>query len=140
MIEMHIKVTKKMLDNYSKYKKEIPLLRAELENMNHSESSIGSSVIFDYSTGYPRPQAIVGFDITLYDRRRKILEDKCQKVAGIEEWIENIEDIQVRTVFKMRYVQQKSWVQIANEIGYSGKEDYVRIRIRDEYLKKGGIL
>lgn len=137
---MHIKVTKKMLDNYSKYKKEIPLLRAELENMNHSESSIGSSVIFDYSTGYPRPQAIVGFDITLYDRRRKILEDKCQKVAGIEEWIENIEDIQVRTVFKMRYVQQKSWVQIANEIGYSGKEDYVRIRIRDEYLKKGGIL
>lgn len=137
---MDIKITKQLLNNYSRYKKEISFLKAEIEEMNYSESGLGSSVIFDYSTGYPRPQAVVGFDSEQYEKRKKVLENKCEKVAVVEKWIEDIEDIQTRTVFRLRYIQQKSWIQIAKEIGYSGKEDYVRIRIRDNYLKKVGIL
>lgn len=137
---MNIKITKQLLNNYSRYKKEISFLKAEIEEMNYSESGLGSSVIFDYSTGYPRPQAVVGFDSEQYEKRKKVLENKCEKVAVVEKWIEDIEDIQTRTVFRLRYIQQKSWIQIAKEIGYSGKEDYVRIRIRDNYLKKVGIL
>lgn len=137
---MNIKITKQLLNNYSRYKKEISFLKAEIEEMNYSESGLGSSVIFDYSTGYPRPQAVVGFDSEQYEKRKKVLENKCEKVAVVEKWIEDIEDIQTRTVFRLRYIQQKSWIQIAKEIGYSGKEDYVRICIRDNYLKKVGIL
>ncbi len=137
---MNIKITKQLLKNYARYKKEIPLLRSELAEMNYTEAGLGSSVVFDYSTGYPRPQAVVGFDTNLYERKKKILENKCEKVAVVEKWIENIEDIQTRAVFRMRYIQQKSWVQIAEKIGYAGKEDYVRIRIRDDYLKKIEIL
>jgi len=136
---LRIKITKKLLKEYSKYKREIPLLELELSEMLTSESGLGSSTINDYSTGYPIPQAVVGFDYALYDRRKTILTNKKTKVAAVEEWIENIEDVQARAVFRMRYIQNKTWTKIAKEIGYSGKEDYIRIKIRDEYLKKCGI-
>lgn len=136
MIKLGIKITKKLLNDYIKYKREIPLLKKELEEMKTTEAGLGSSTIFDYSTGYPKPQSVVGFDQTLYDHRKKILENKCLKVEAVEEWIGTIEDIRTRIVFKKRYIEGKSWVAIATDLGYAGKEDYVRIRIRDEYLKK----
>lgn len=137
---MGIKITKKLLDDYSRYKREIPLLERELSEMNTTEAGLGSSTIFDYTTGYPRPQAVVGFDYALYERRRTVLINKKAKVAAVEEWIENIENIQTRTVFKMRYIQQKSWIKIAKEIGYNNNADYPRMYIRDKYLKENDIL
>ena len=137
---MGIKITKKLLNDYSRYKREIPLLERELSEMQTTESGLGSSTIFDYTTGYPRPQAVVGFDHALFERRQTVLANKKAKVAAAEEWIEKIENIQTRTVFKMRYIQGKTWARIAREMGYTGNEDYVRIRIRDEYLKKCGII
>lgn len=136
MIEVGIRITKKLLKNYARYKREIPMLERELHEMNTSEAGLGSSTIFDYSTGYPRPQAVVGFDWELYQRRQTVLANKKAKTAAVEQWIEGIEDIQTRTVFKMRYIEGQSWTQIARNIGYSGREDYVRIMIRDQYLKK----
>ncbi len=136
---MGIKITKKLLKDYSRYKREIPLVELELLEMLTSESGLGSSTINDYTKGYPIPQAVVGFDYALYERRGKILMNKKAKVAAVEEWIDSIEDAQARAVFRMRYIHNMTWTRIAKEIGYSGKEDYVRIRIRDEYLKKCGI-
>lgn len=136
---MGIKITKKLLNDYMRHKREIPLLEKELHEMNTSEAGLGSSTIFDYSTGYPRPQAVVGFDYALYQRRRTVLANKKAKVAAVEQWIEGIENIQTRSVFKMRYMQQKSWTRIATELGYKNNVDYPRIVIRDRYLKKSGI-
>ena len=136
---MGMKITKKLLNDYQRYKREIPLLERELSEMNTTEAGLGSSTIFDYTTGYPRPQAVVGFDHALYERRKTVLCNKKAKVAAVEEWIEGIENIQTRTVFKMRYIQQKSWDKIAKEIGYGNNADYPRIVIRDRYLEKNGI-
>lgn len=123
------------MKDYSRYKREIPLLEMELSEMLTSEAGLGSSTINDYTRGYPRAQAVIGFDDELYKHRKTILNNKKSKVAAVEEWIEKIENVQTRTVFKMRYTQNKSWKKIAKEIGFAGREDYVRIRIRDEYLK-----
>ena len=139
MIKLGIKITKKLLNDYVKYKREIPLLKKELEEMKTTEAGLGSSTIFDYSTGYPRPQSVVGFDWDLYDRRKKTLENKCLKVEAVEEWIGNIKDIRTRIVFKRRYIDRKSWVAIAKEIGYGGNVDYPRLYIRDKYLKENEI-
>lgn len=133
---MGIKITKKLLNDYSRYKREIPLLERELLEMNTTEAGLGSSTIFDYTTGYPRPQAVVGFDREKYKKRKKRLSEKERQVAAVEEWIENIEDDQVRIVFKMFYMQGYSWKKIAKTIGYYGNPDSVRIRVRDDYLKK----
>ena len=137
MIE--IKISRKLLKNYQKYKREIPFLWVELEEMQTSDSGIGNSVILDYRNGYPQPQSVVGFDWDLYEHRKGVLKRKEAQVKAVEQWIESIEDGQIRCVFRMRYINGMSWVKIAEKTGYGGREDYVRIVIRNRYLEKCNI-
>lgn len=132
---MEIRITKKLLNNYRKYKREIPFLQAELDDMQTSDAGIGNSTIFDYRTGYPHPQSVVGFDWSLYEHRQEVLERRKAQVAAVEQWINNISEGQARCVFRMRYIEGQSWVRIAERTGYGGREDYVRLHIRDKYLE-----
>ncbi len=134
-----IKITKKLLSSYRKYRREIPLLETELEELLTTDAGIGNSTILDYRDGYPQPQSVVGFDRALYERRKEILEHRKEQVKAIEQWIRSIEDGQIRCVFRMRYLDGMSWVKIAEKTGYGGREDYVRRVIRDGYLKKCNI-
>ncbi len=136
---MIVKITRNLLRNYQKYKRENLFLKAELEEMLTTDAGIGNSVIIDYQKGYPRPQSVVGFDYTLYEHRRGMLEHRETQVKAVEQWINAIEDGQVRCVFRMRYLNGMSWMKIAEKTGYGGREDYVRVVIRDRYLKKCGI-
>lgn len=136
---MEIKITKKLLGNYKKYKREIPFLQQELEDMQTSDAGIGNSTIFDYRSGYPQPQSVVGFDWDLYEHRKGVLERRKAQVEAVEQWIDDIRDGQIRCVFRMRYIDGMNWVKIAEKTGYGGREDYVRKVIRDRYLEKVGI-
>ena len=107
--------------------------------MKNTEAGLGNDTIFDYKTGYPRPQSIVGFDQQKYDRRRKALERKKEKVRVIDQWIDDIKDGQTRCVFRMFYRQGMTWKIIAKQIGMPYNEDYPRLMIRDKYLKSQGI-
>lgn len=136
---MGIKITRKLLDDYRKLKREIPVLEAELKTMQQGDNGFDHSVIMDYRTGEPRAQSVVGFDWPLYERRQKILAAKKAKVEAVEKWIEAIEDGQTRCVFRMKYIEGMSWVKIAVKTCYSGNEDYPRKMIRDKYLNECGI-
>ena len=133
---MEIKVTRYLLDQYRKLKQEIPVLELELQMMKNTEAGLGNDTIFDYKTGYPRPQSVVGFDQKKYDRRKKTLECKREKVSAIDQWIDDIKDGQTRCVFRMFYKQGMTWKAIAKQIGMPHNEDYPRVCIRDAYLKK----
>lgn len=104
--------------------------------MQTSDAGIGNSTIFDYRSGYPQPQSVVGFDWPLFEHRKKVLERRKEQVAAVEQWINDIQEGQTRCVFRMRYIEGQSWVKIAEKTGYGGREDYVRLRIRDAYLRK----
>ena len=136
---MGIKITRKLLDDYRKLKREIPVLEQELETMQQGDNGFDHSVIMDYRTGEPRAQAVVGFDWERYERRQKILAAKKAEVKAVEKWIEAIEDGQTRCVFRMFYQDGMTWVKIARKIGVPQNEDYPRVCIRDAYLKKAGI-
>ena len=136
---MEIKITKKLLDDYRKLKREIPVLELELVEMKKGDTGFNNSTVFDYRDGYPRPQPVVGFDWPLYERRKKILEGKKDKVKKVKDWIDSIEDGQTRCVFKMFYVDGITWEKIASKIGYSQSPDYPRLMIRDKFLKERGI-
>lgn len=136
---MEIKITRKLLDNYRKTKKEIPLLEQELQEMKKGDNGFGNSTIFDYQTGFPRPQSVVGFDWPLYESRTKELNRKRSEVMAVEKWINFIEDGQTRCVFRMFYIDGMSWQKVAKKIGIPQNEDYPRVCIRDAYLKKKGI-
>lgn len=137
---MEIKITRKLLDDYRKMKREIPILAAELIEMKQGDNGFDNSVIFDYRTGEPRPQSVVGFDWKLYERREKILEAKKAKCRAVENWINAIEDGQTRCVFKMFYIDGITWKRIAVKTGYANSLDYPRLHIRDDYLKRCGII
>lgn len=129
-----IKITRKLLDNYRKLKREIPVLSLELAEMKQGEAGLGNSTIFDYSTGLARPQSVVGFDQARYDRRKHTYDYKMAQAAAVERWIQNIEDGQTRYVFKAFYQQGMTWEKIAEKTGYSQSPDYPRLMIRDKYL------
>ena len=133
---MGIKITRKLLDEYRKLKRQIPALEYELKEMWATDKGIGNSTVFDYQTGYPRPQSVVGFDQEKYNRRKEALSKKKEKVRTVEKWIDAIEDGQVRCVFRMFYINDMTWEKIAVKIGYAGNPDYPRLHIRDDYLKK----
>ena len=100
-----IRITKKLLRNYQKYKREIPFLEAELEELWMTDAGIGNSTILDYSRSYPpQPQGVVGFDQELYNRRKNALNRRKAQVEAVEQWIRTIEDGQVRCIFRMRYM------------------------------------
>ena len=129
-----IKITRKLLDNYRKLKKELPILAWELDEMNNGEVGLGNSTIFDYSTGFARPQSVVGFDQERYDRRKRIYDHKKAQVAAVDTWIQDIEDGQTRYVFRAFYQQDMTWEKIAEKTGYTRSPDYPRLMIRDKYL------
>lgn len=136
---MGIKITRKLLDDYRRLKREIPLLELELVEMLQGDNGFDNSTIFDYRTGEARPQSVVGFDWKLREHREKVLDGKKAKVKAVEKWIEAIEDGQTRCVFKMFYINGMTWDRIAAKTGYSKSPDYPRLYIRDKYLKEMNI-
>lgn len=137
---MDIKITKKLLDEYRKTKKKIPILQEELQLMLQGDNGFDNSTIFDYRTGEARPQSVVGFDWKLMERRERILEQKKAEVRTVEKWINAIEDGQTRCVFRMFYIEGMTWDKIAMKTGYANSPDYPRLHIRDEFLKKNKMM
>ena len=79
-------ITKELLQGYRSKKAEIQELDWKLKNRWIDEALIGNDVIFDYSKGYPMPQAVVGFDYGKYERlqnqdqrRKEKLEQECEE-------------------------------------------------------------
>lgn len=134
-----MQMTRKRLEGYQRLMREIEMLRQELDEMNTTEAGLGHSIIFDYQKGFPRPQAVVGFDGERYERKRRLLDKKEEEVAAIRQWIEDIEDVVTRQVFKLYYIDGCSWAEVAKKTGYRGNPDYPRLYIRDKYLKEKGI-
>ena len=116
---MEVQVTKQLLHDYRKIKHEIVLLNSEIKEMQRGDCAMGSS--------------------PLLQKRKNAMEEKMQQVAVVEEWIENIEDDQARSVFKMFYLKNYSWAKITECIGCAGSKDYARLHIRDNFLKKSGV-
>lgn len=133
-------ITSKRLDDYrNKLRWDIKCLELELYEMVNTDAGIGNSTIMDYRDGYPKPQSVVGFDRNRYMRKEEILKRKKKEAAEIKAWLEEIEDGQTRTVFKLWYMDRLTWKSIAKKIGMPHNEDFPRKCIRDAYLKKMGI-
>ena len=134
-----VKITRKLLDNYKKLKRELPFLEYELDELWETDKGLGNSVILNGKAGSKKPETVVGFDYEKYNRRKKTLARKKRQVAAIEKWIDDIPDGQTRCVLKMFYRDGMTWERIAVKTGYSQSPDYPRLHIRDAYLKKCGI-
>ena len=135
-----IKITRKLLDEYRKTKIEIPLLEQELHEMWTTEKGFGNSVILNGKNGSKKPETVVGFDQERYERRKLILQNKREKARVVERWINSIEDVETRMVFKMYYTEGLTSEAISIKMGGVRSGDYIRLKIRDKFLKDQKIL
>lgn len=111
---------REQLERYLSQKEEIRELRYKLEHLGEGDSLVGNSTIFDYSTGFPRPQAVVGYDYKKEWRLRERYKTRLEKLKAdceeTEKWIEDIPDSQMRRIFRMYYMDGETYRQIAKKM------------------------
>lgn len=100
---------REQLERYQSQKEEIRELRYKLEHLGEGDSLVGNSTIFDYTTGFPRPQAVVGYDYNREDYLREKYRSRMKKLQAdceeTEQWVEAIPDSQTRRIFRMRFLE-----------------------------------
>lgn len=111
---------RQQLERYRSQKEEIRELQYKLEHLGEGGSLIGNDIIFDYSTGFPRPQAVVGYDYdkeqhlrTRYENHLNKLQKECEET---EQWVEAIPDSQTRRIFRMYYLEGETQQKIGKKL------------------------
>lgn len=114
-------MTRERMEMYQSNKEEIQELTYKLAHLR--ENMVGNSVILDGRTGIPRPQAVVGVDEDLLQRRREryqerkaALEQECEE---IESYIESVTDSLNRRILRMRYIDGMTQQRIARKVHMS---------------------
>ncbi|MBR9938944.1 DUF1492 domain-containing protein [Lachnospiraceae bacterium Marseille-Q4251] len=114
-------MTRERLEAYRSNKEEIQELAYKLIHLR--EDMIDNSVILDGRTGIPRPQAVIGVDEDLlqkkrrrYQERKEALEKECE---DIETYIENITDSLTRRIFRMYYIDGIPQQKVARKVHMS---------------------
>ncbi len=129
-------MTLEYLRSYKSKKEEIDELAYKLDHIADDDNLVGNDVIFDYRSGYPQPQAVVGTDQEKYHRlsrrwrnRKALLEEECLQV---EEFVESISDSLTRRIFRMCYLDGYTQKQVANKMNLDRSTVTKKI---DKYLK-----
>ena len=128
-------MTSKQLDqvfNLTREKRELEKMLLEIPDITAVRyDSIGGS-----NSGISSPVQKIA------EQREKIRELISMKLAEISvaereilEYIFSINDSQIRRIMRLRHIELKSWLQVANTIGGNNTADSVRM-MHDRYLKE----
>ena len=114
---------------------------AELEEKGYKEKdsvSGGNGGIQHFSIeGFPYPRYHREKSrLILRKKRLSEIEEKLdEKISEIEEYINSIDDSQMRRMIKYKYIEELSWQQVAERMGGGNTADGCRMAV-DRYLKK----
>lgn len=130
-------MTREQLEQYRSNMEEIKELTYKLEHLGEGDGLIGNDVVFDYRTGYPKPQSVVGYDYELEARRRERLENLRAKIQAecdnVEDFVYGIPDGKTRRIFQLYFLEGLSQEKVARKMNM----DRSRIsRKISEYLEK----
>ena len=120
-------MTRERMEMYQSNKEEIQELTYKLAHLR--ENMVGNSVILDGRTGIPRPQAVVGVDEDLLQRRRERYQERKaaleldvqerRECEEIESYIESVTDSLNRRILRMRYIDGMTQQRIARKVHMS---------------------
>lgn len=134
---------KEELLQYCDIQKEIKELEEKIEKLNKnkiiSDSVRGTSKYFPY---IEKSYKIEGLDIEKQkkiDFYKTILQERydrlLEKQIEIEEFIDKLPTSRLRRIFEYRYIEQYSWVKVANKIDNRSTADSIRME-HDRFLEK----
>lgn len=102
-------ITEDLLKNYRSMKDELEETKYKLHHLDDNDAMIGNDVIFDYSTGQPRPQSVVGYDYAKQNRMQTMYQNRIKRLTeqmiAAEEYIDGLPSSISRRVMSMFYLQ-----------------------------------
>ena len=111
-------ITEDLLKNYRSMKDELEETKYRLHHLDDDDAMIGNDVIFDYSTGQPRPQSVVGYDYAKQNRMQTMHQNRIKRLTeqmiAVEEYIDGLSNSISRRVMSMYFIQGKPQKQIAS--------------------------
>lgn len=125
-------VTSEVLSQYSNIKKEIDELQQKIKRLENEIDKIeqGEMVIDTVSGGNGGTQhyKIEGVPLPEYSRKKTLLysrkttlqlleDDLLEKTNAVEEFIASVDDSRMRRIINLRFLEGKTWQQIATIIG-----------------------
>ena len=118
---------KRQLSRLRKLKKEAEVIKQEIRDLEFKPVEKTTDTANDYSTGYPVVITIEGFGAEdyvkaknrLYEQlRRKLIAIEKERDA-LERYIDSIDDPELRTIIRLRYIEGKTLEKIAESMEYS---------------------
>lgn len=112
-------MTKRRLEQYSSIKAEIKKLEDEIkerENRRLTDTVTGSSPEYPFTKHTVTIKGVdYGSDLLIRRLKEKafLLDEER---AYIEKWLDTVEDSQMRTIIRMKFVKGLTWQQIATEL------------------------
>lgn len=144
-----ILVDKNILVQYCDIQEEVKDLRRRIRKLEDEISHL--TVVSDSVTGTREDGTIGHIKITGYPfpeesrkqvllrRRKAALEEKedelLELLSDVEEYINSIDDSRIRRIFRYRYVDNMSWVQVAVQMGGKHTADSCRMA-HDRYIEE----
>ena len=113
-------LTRKQLEQYKSKKEEIAELEAAVSKLASGEGLMGSSTVFDYRSGYPVPQAVVGVDREKFWSTKERYEAKIAglkaECEAVEEFVFDIEDSLTRRIFRIYYIEGMTQDDVSKDV------------------------
>lgn len=124
-------MTLKQLNRMRKLKSYIAILKEEIKQEQVSDTVRGSMPSFPY---VERHTTITGYTSAGNEKLKKLATLQAEYIA-LERYIYSIEDIQLQYIFRLRFINCKSWQSIAMQIGGNNTVDSVKKMVY-RYLSK----
>ena len=131
-------MTKEKLEQLSGIKREISILQDEVDRA--SKGDIVTDVVKGSNTEFPyepRIFKVQGIDTHDYSRKvKKIYKQMGKKIdelievrKELESFIESVEDSEIRTILRLKYIHGLPWAKIPNALGREGDGSTERKKI-----------
>lgn len=141
---------KELLSQYSDLKKEVQEVSGKIQRLENDIKKIenGETVVDCVSGGNGGIQhfKVEGIPLPEYGRKKTLLysrkailqileEDLLEKTNEVESYISKIKDSRMRRIINLRFLENKSWNQVADRIGGGNTENSVRIAF-ERFVKR----
>lgn len=135
-------VTKNVLSQYVDLRKEMGEVRNKIKKLESDIKKIedGETVRDTVTGGYGGTQhfKVEGIPVPEYSRKKTLLYarkvtlelleiDLVEKTNDVEKFIASVDDSRVRRIINLRFLESKSWNEVADAIGGGNTENSVRM-------------
>lgn len=131
-------MTRERLKQLRALLKEAEHLEEEIKTLPFTSGGFVGDSVNNYSTGFPKPFLIQGYSTQKYDRLKETLQKKLREIqkeiAELENWLEHIEDAELRDILRLQYVNGLTQEQIADELGYA--RETISRKLKDFWTRK----